>query len=166
MVGIHNGNIVNDDELMTQHGFERAEPEMTVDSEVIFALAEATGGPHARSRSSAARWPRPGSTSASPGCSSSPAASAGRSGSARAATRSSSPRRSSALEIAERYTGVRLRKREVGEGTLVAIEGDARSVRASASCPTRPSSTTPLPAVRAPHEGAFCLSGSPRSRPL
>src|SRR5436189_285835 len=28
-----------------------------------------------------------------------------------------------ALEIAERYTGVRLRKREVAEGTLVAIAG-------------------------------------------
>src|SRR5947207_2958286 len=44
VVGIHNGHIDNDDELMTRHGFERAEPEMSVDSEVIFALAEANGG--------------------------------------------------------------------------------------------------------------------------
>src|SRR5437868_2108529 len=41
VVGVHNGIIFNDDELMEAHGFERAEPEMTVDSEAIFALAEA-----------------------------------------------------------------------------------------------------------------------------
>ena len=43
VVGVHNGTILNDDELMARHGFERAEPEMTVDSEVIFATAEANG---------------------------------------------------------------------------------------------------------------------------
>src|ERR1043166_3887709 len=43
VVGVHNGIIFNDDELMEQHGFERAEPQMTVDSEAIFALAEASG---------------------------------------------------------------------------------------------------------------------------
>src|SRR6188472_2615733 len=42
VVGIHNGIILNDDELFEQHGWRRAEPEMTVDSEAIFALAEAT----------------------------------------------------------------------------------------------------------------------------
>src|SRR4051794_10176037 len=41
VVGVHNGIILNDDELMQQHDFQRAEPEMTVDSEAIFALAEA-----------------------------------------------------------------------------------------------------------------------------
>ena len=41
VVGVHNGIIFNDDDLMEEHGFERAEPEMTVDSEAIFALAEA-----------------------------------------------------------------------------------------------------------------------------
>jgi glucosamine 6-phosphate synthetase-like amidotransferase/phosphosugar isomerase protein len=44
VVGVHNGIIVNDDELMEKHGFERAKPEMTVDSEAIFALAEAHDG--------------------------------------------------------------------------------------------------------------------------
>src|SRR5437667_2783051 len=44
VVGVHNGVIFNDDELMTAHGFERAEPNMTVDSEAIFALAESAGG--------------------------------------------------------------------------------------------------------------------------
>src|SRR5215470_13214728 len=48
VVGVHNGIIFNDDELMELHGFERAEPQMTVDSEAIFALAEASGNdPHA-----------------------------------------------------------------------------------------------------------------------
>ena len=44
VVGIHNGIIENDDELFTQHRIERAEPEMTVDSEIIFALAELSRG--------------------------------------------------------------------------------------------------------------------------
>src|SRR5262245_5679150 len=38
VVGIHNGVIENDDELLDRYGIERQEPEMTVDSEVIFAL--------------------------------------------------------------------------------------------------------------------------------
>jgi glucosamine 6-phosphate synthetase-like amidotransferase/phosphosugar isomerase protein len=41
VVGIHNGIIENDDEIFDRHGFDRAEPEMTVDSEAIFALTEA-----------------------------------------------------------------------------------------------------------------------------
>src|SRR6266851_5322782 len=39
VVGIHNGIIVNDDELLGQHDCARAEPRMTVDSEAIFAIA-------------------------------------------------------------------------------------------------------------------------------
>ena len=42
VVGIHNGIIVNDDELLAQHTCSRAEPRMTVDSEAIFALARLT----------------------------------------------------------------------------------------------------------------------------
>src|ERR687897_1934092 len=44
VVGVHNGIIVNDEELFAAYGFERAEPEMTVDSEAIFALVERAGG--------------------------------------------------------------------------------------------------------------------------
>jgi glutamine---fructose-6-phosphate transaminase (isomerizing) len=40
VVGIHNGIIENDDELLARYGIERAEPQMTVDSEAIFALME------------------------------------------------------------------------------------------------------------------------------
>ncbi len=40
VVGIHNGVIENDDALLAHYGIERAEPDMTVDSEAIFALME------------------------------------------------------------------------------------------------------------------------------
>src|SRR6476646_5705282 len=36
VVGIHNRIIGNDDALLAEHGFARAEPQMTVDSEAIF----------------------------------------------------------------------------------------------------------------------------------
>ena len=47
VVGIHNGIIVNDEEILAAHGIERAEPDMTVDSEAIFALMELTGSDRA-----------------------------------------------------------------------------------------------------------------------
>lgn len=40
VVGIHNGIVLNDDALLARYGLARAEPEMTVDSEAIFALME------------------------------------------------------------------------------------------------------------------------------
>ncbi len=40
VVGVHNGIVSNDDELLARYGIERAEPQMTVDSEAIFALVE------------------------------------------------------------------------------------------------------------------------------
>src|SRR6266540_1303533 len=43
VVGIHNGIILNDEELFAHHRIERAEPEMTVDSEAIFALLDVFG---------------------------------------------------------------------------------------------------------------------------
>ena len=43
MTGIHNGIIANDEELFRRHDIDRHEPEMTVDSEVIFALVEEHG---------------------------------------------------------------------------------------------------------------------------
>src|SRR5438094_10258648 len=39
VVGIHNGIITNDDELLAPFACARCEPRMTVDSEAIFALA-------------------------------------------------------------------------------------------------------------------------------
>lgn len=40
VVGIHNGIIENDDALLAAYGIDREEPDMTVDSEAIFALVE------------------------------------------------------------------------------------------------------------------------------
>lgn len=38
VVGVHNGVIGNDDDLLARYGIERSHEDMTVDSEVIFAL--------------------------------------------------------------------------------------------------------------------------------
>jgi glucosamine--fructose-6-phosphate aminotransferase (isomerizing) len=40
VVGIHNGIVENDDALLARYRIERAAPQMTVDSEAIFALME------------------------------------------------------------------------------------------------------------------------------
>lgn len=40
VIGVHNGVISNDDAVLARHGIARSTPEMTVDSEVIFALME------------------------------------------------------------------------------------------------------------------------------
>ncbi|HKP17693.1 MAG TPA: hypothetical protein VJT84_04380 [Gaiellaceae bacterium] len=156
VVGIHNGKIANDDELMAEFGFERAEPGMTVDSEVIFAVAEATDsdavGFEAFRGSMAAAWldeRRPELLYLARGV--------GRPlwiGTTRRELFFASTER--ALEIAERYTGVRLRKREIDEGTLLEVAG-ARVARRQRFTPDLSYEPDPLPAVRAPHEGAFCL---------
>src|SRR5581483_1428885 len=39
VIGVHNGIIVNDDDLLDGHACARVEPRMTVDSEAIFAVA-------------------------------------------------------------------------------------------------------------------------------
>src|SRR5205823_11830908 len=44
VVGIHNGIIHNDDELLADHDCARSEPRMTVDSEAIFAVAAHSHG--------------------------------------------------------------------------------------------------------------------------
>ncbi len=156
VVGIHNGTILNDDELMARHGFRRAEPGMTVDSEVIFAVAEATGS-NARGfeefrGSMAAAWldeRNPDLLYLARGV--------GRPlwvGTTRRELFFASTEH--ALEIAERYTGLRLRKRELAEGTLVAIAG-AHATRRERFRTDQSYEADPLPAVRSPHEGAFCL---------
>jgi len=157
VLGVHNGTILNDDELLSGYGLERAEPGMTVDSEVIFAVAELTGS-DARAfeefhGSMAAAWldeRRPELLYLARGV--------GRPlwvGTSRRELFFASTER--ALEIAEQYTGVRLRKREVAEGTLAAVKGP-RAVRIKHFAPDPTYQPDPLPAVRAPHEGASCLA--------
>ena len=156
VVGVHNGTIANDDELLARYGLERAEPEMSVDSEVIFAVAELTGSDSRVFEefhgSMAAAWldeRHPELLYLARGV--------GRPlwvGTSRRELFFASTER--ALEIAEHYVGVRLRKREVSEGTVAAVKG-ARAARVKHFTPDPTYEPDPLPAVRAPHEGAFCL---------
>lgn len=46
VVGIHNGVIENDEDVLARHRLQRAEPDMTVDSEAIFALVQHVGHDH------------------------------------------------------------------------------------------------------------------------
>jgi len=148
VVGVHNGIIFNDDELMSAHGFERAEPNMTVDSEAIFALAEAAGGdPSALEElrgSMATAWldERLRETVFL-------ARSVGRHELFFASTKA-------ALEVVERTLRLKLRKREVGEGTFV-VAAAGREVERERFHPNRDFEDRQLPAVRAPHEGLSCL---------
>ena len=157
VVGIHNGIILNDDELLAPFSCARAEPRMTVDSEAIFALAahshndplaleELTG-------SLAAAWldeRQHGTVFAARG--------AGRPlwlGAARHELFFASTRR--ALEVVEQYAHVRLRKSEVAEGTFLELR-EARVVRAATFRHDRDySDPIELPTVRAPQEGVSCL---------
>jgi glutamine---fructose-6-phosphate transaminase (isomerizing) len=158
VVGIHNGIIVNDDELLAEFDCARSEPRMTVDSEAIFALAA-----HSRNESSAfeallgsmaTAWldeREPGTVFAARGI--------GRPlwlGSAKDELFFASTR--TALEVVEKYAGVKLHKRELEDGTFLALRA-ARVVRHEhfRPDPHYREPGKPLPAVRAPGEGASCL---------
>lgn len=157
VVGIHNGIVANDEELFAEHGFERAEPGMTVDSEAIFALVESAGarGPVLEELygSMATAWIDeriPETLFLARGVGRPLWIGEGAEELLFASTRE-------ALELAERYTGVRLRKREVPEGTLMTVvEGVPRTSEAFE--PDRRFVETPLPTVRAPEERASCIA--------
>lgn len=157
VVGIHNGIIRNDDELFALHGFERAEQDMTVDSEVIFALAEREWS-RAKALeqlygSMAAAWfdeRIPEVLFLARGVGRPLWIGEGRHEVLFASTQE-------ALDLAERYTGARLKKREVPEGTLLALS-EGRVVRHEAFQPDRSFEETLLPPVRAPEEARFCLA--------
>jgi glucosamine 6-phosphate synthetase-like amidotransferase/phosphosugar isomerase protein len=157
VVGIHNGIVVNDDDLFAEHGWQRAEPEMTVDSEAIFALAEATGsdprGLEQLHGSMATAWidERDAETVFL-------ARGVGRplwvgKGSREiffASTRD-------ALEVVERTLRIDLWLTEVDEGRLLRLV-DGRVAAEERFRPDRSyREQNPLPTVRAPHEGAQCL---------
>ena len=61
-----------------------------------------------------------------------------------------------ALEVTERYLGLKLRKWELAEGTLVEV-ADGRVLRKLRFDLNRNFEESKLPAVRAPQEGVFCL---------
>ena len=156
IVGIHNGVIFNDEEILDRYGFERAHPEMTVDSEAIFALAEHFEGraqPLQELRGSmACAWldeRRPDVLLVVRGVGRPLWVGAGRHERFFASTPQT-------LELVERYTGARLRKREVREGTLVAL-ARGREDWTERFRPDRRFEERQLPAVRAPDEAASCL---------
>src|SRR6185437_5248715 len=130
VVGIHNGIIVNDDELLAPFHCARSEPRMTVDSEAIFALAaHSRNEPHALEAllgSMATAWldeREPGIVFAARGIGRPLWIGAGRHELFFASTRA-------ALEVVEEYAHVKLRKSEVAEGTFLELR-EARVVRAA-----------------------------------
>src|SRR3954467_4184753 len=122
VVGIHNGIITNDDEVLAPHSCARSEPRMTVDSEAIFAIAahsrnDARALEHLRGAMATA-WVderEPGLLYLARGMGRPMWVGESRDGVFFASTKL-------ALEIVERYCATRLRKRQVREGTLLALE--------------------------------------------
>lgn len=156
VVGVHNGIIVNDDELMESHGFERAHPDMTVDSEAIFALAEwADGRAEVLERlrgTMATAWMderRPGLLFAARGVGRPLWIAWARQEIIFASTRE-------ALEVVEHALRRTLTKREVAEGTLLAL-ADGRVAWTERFTPDRSHvEETALPAIRSAEEGVSC----------
>jgi glucosamine 6-phosphate synthetase-like amidotransferase/phosphosugar isomerase protein len=158
VVGIHNGIITNDDELLAPHSCARAEPSMSVDSEAIFALA-AHSRNDARALESlrgamATAWMderEPGVVFAARGSGRPLWVGRGREGVFFASTEV-------ALEVLEQYCGLKLKKRELKEGRLLVIR-DGAVVREERFRPDVDYvEDHPLPSVRAPHEREVCLS--------
>ena len=156
VVGVHNGIIFNDDDLMEQHGFERAEPLMTVDSEAIFALAEAAWGEASAleqlNGSMATAWideRRPGTVFLARGVGRPLWIGTGPEELFFASTKA-------ALEVVEKFLRLKLRKREIPEGTVV-VAAEGRELGRQRFRPDRNFEESPLPAVRAPQEGLSCL---------
>jgi glucosamine 6-phosphate synthetase-like amidotransferase/phosphosugar isomerase protein len=158
VVGIHNGIIVNDEEILAEFPCARSEPHMTVDSEAIFAVAAHSGGdPRALERlrgAMATAWLDEGQPDAMH-----VARGAGRPlwvGSGRDATFFASTR--VALEVVEQYVHLRLRKQELREGTALVIREGEIVLKSRFRADVAYVEENPLPAVRAPREGQFCLT--------
>jgi glucosamine 6-phosphate synthetase-like amidotransferase/phosphosugar isomerase protein len=158
VVGVHNGIIFNDDELMDglRPPGSRVDPGMTVDSRAIFALAEAAEG-HAAALeelrgSMATAWideRRPGTVFLARGVGRPLWIGQGREELFFASTKA-------ALEVVEEFLRLKLRKREIPEGTVV-VAAEGRELERERFKPDRNFEESPLPAVRAPHEGLSCL---------
>ena len=158
VVGIHNGVILNDDELLAPHSCARAEPRMTVDSEAIFAIAahsrnDAHALEHLRG-AMATSWVderEPGVVFVARGSGRPLWIGEGRDGVFFASTRV-------ALEVVERYCHVKLRKRELREGTWLALKDGRVAHRTRFKPDVGYHEDDPLPSVRAPQEREFCLT--------
>jgi glucosamine 6-phosphate synthetase-like amidotransferase/phosphosugar isomerase protein len=158
IVGIHNGIITNDDELLGCLECARIEPEMTVDSEAIFAMAA-----HSQNDARALEELRGAMATAwidqrerdvlylARGAGRPLWLGEGREDVFFASTEV-------ALEVVERYCGIKLRKKEVREGTQLLLRNGAvvrkQRFRPDAEYVER----DPLPAVRAPGQRELCLT--------
>ena len=156
VIGIHNGIIVNDEEIFATHGFERNEPEMSVDSEAIFALAEAMGSRGATLEelrgSMAAAWfheREPGVVFLARGVGRPLWVGTCPDGVFFASTKHG-------LEVCEYFMRLPLHKRELEEGTLLRLE-HGREVHCERFRPDHGFTEAALPAVRAPGERESCL---------
>jgi glucosamine 6-phosphate synthetase-like amidotransferase/phosphosugar isomerase protein len=156
VVGVHNGIIVNDEEIFARHGFERDVPEMSVDTAAIFALADAfgsTGSTLEELRGSmASAWVddrEPGIVYVARGAARPIWVGTASEGIFFASTKH-------ALEVFEFYMRLPLKKEELEEGTLVRLY-EGRELSRKHFTPDRDFDETPLPAVRAPKERESCL---------
>jgi len=156
VVGVHNGRILNDDELLAEHACARVEPRMTVDSEAVFAVAA-----HSRSDAQAfevlygtmaAAWldeRAPEVLHLARGVGRPMWLGECRDGLFFASTEH-------ALEVVERYCTPRLRTRRVDDGTLLAVHHGA-VVRLQRFTPPAYTEDDPLPEPRGLRERESCL---------
>jgi len=158
VVGIHNGIIENDDAIFARYGLDRAEPEMTVDSEAIFALMEATGNDHRALEelggAMAAAWvdERDGATMyVARGVARPLWLGRGRHELFFASTQA-------ALDVVSRVLRLPLTKTELAEGRLLHVQA-GQTVAEHRFRPDRSyRERNILPAVRAPQERVSCLA--------
>jgi glucosamine 6-phosphate synthetase-like amidotransferase/phosphosugar isomerase protein len=157
VVGVHNGIIFNDDELFAARRIARHERRMTVDSEIIFALAELSWSDPAELEhlrgSMAAAWideREPGLLHVARGSGRPVWLGFGASEVLFASTER-------ALGIAARFCELELETEELEEGTLLTL-CEGREVRRERFAPDRAYEEELLPAVRAPREGDLCLA--------
>jgi glucosamine 6-phosphate synthetase-like amidotransferase/phosphosugar isomerase protein len=157
VVGVHNGIIANDDELFDRHGIARQEPEMTVDSEVIFALLDSFGtSPETLGQlvgAMASAWldeREPSVLHLARGVGRPLWIARGRHELLFASTRT-------ALEVAEDALRTTFLKSQVEEGRLLRVVDGTIEAERRWSPDTSFRESRSLPAVRAPHEGRSCL---------
>lgn len=157
VVGVHNGRIANDDVLLADHSCARAEPSMTVDSEAVFALAAHSGNDakafEALDGSMAAAWldeRRPGVLYLARGVGRPLWLGEWQNGIVFASTEY-------ALSVLAEYCGLGLRKRKLGDGTVLALH-HGRVVNRQRFHTPKWLETDALPAVGGLQERDFCLS--------
>ena len=157
VVGIHNGIIANDDELFARHDIPRQEPEMTVDSEAIFALVDAYGtSPETLGElvgAMASAWldeRDPGALQLARGIGRPLWIGRGRHEVLFASTRS-------ALEVAENALRTTFLKSQVDEGRLLRLVDGAIVEERRWRPDTSFREERSLPVVRTPQEGRSCL---------